>query len=146
MLCKLELKSIKMIAEREYEEEQRKLDEIAKKKFQHIKEETISYCENELNEIFLKKAENIEPLTFTKKFHLEKDRLGNILAYSLKLENCTYANGDESYRPDGKQIFDLKTMESHLKAHCFSIDYEDSFYKQYGFGNRKSKTMVISAE
>ena len=146
MLCKLELKSIKMIAEREYEEEQRKLDEIAKKKFQHIKEETISYCENELNEIFLKKAENIEPLTFTKKFHLEKDRLGNILAYSLKLENCTYANGDESYRPDEKQIFDLKTMESHLKAHCFSIDYEDSFYKQYGFGNRKSKTMVISAE
>lgn len=146
MLCKLELKSIKMIAEREYAEEQRKLDEIAKKKFQHIKEETVSYCENELNEIFLKKAENIEPLTFTKKFHLEKDRLGNILAYSLKLENCTYANGDESYRPDEKQIFDLKTMESHLKAHCFSIDYEDSFYKQYGFGNRKSKTMVISAE
>ena len=146
MLCKLELKSIKMIAEREYAEEQRKLDEIAKKKFQHIKEETISYCENELNEIFLKKAENIEPLTFTKKFHLEKDRLENILAYSLKLENCTYANGDESYRPDEKQIFDLKTMESHLKAHCFSIDYEDSFYKQYGFGNRKSKTMVISAE
>ena len=146
MLCKLELKSIKMIAEREYAEEQRKLDEIAKKKFQHIKEETVSYCENELNEIFLKKAENIEPLTFTKKFHLEKDRLGNILAYSLKLENCTYANGDESYRPDEKQIFDLKTMESHLKAHCFSIDYEDSFYKQYGFGNRKSKTIVISAE
>ena len=135
-----------MIAEREYAEEQRKLDEIAKKKFQHIKEETVSYCENELNEIFLKKAENIEPLTFTKKFHLEKDRLGNILAYSLKLENCTYANGDESYRPDEKQIFDLKTMESHLKAHCFSIDYEDSFYKQYGFGNRKSKTIVISAE
>ena len=135
-----------MIAEREYAEEQRKLDEIAKEKFQHIKEETISYCENELNEIFLRKAENIEPLTFTKKFHLEKDRLGNILAYSLKLENCTYANGDESYRPDEKQIFDLKTMESHLKAHCFSIDYEDSFYKQYGFGNRKSKTMVISAE
>lgn len=146
MLCKLELKSIKMIAEREYAEEQRKLDEIAKEKFQHIKEETISYCENELNEIFLRKAENIEPLTFTKKFHLEKDRLGNILAYSLKLENCTYANGDESYRPDEKQIFDLKTMESHLKAHCFSIDYEDSFYKQYGFGNRKSKTIVISAE
>ena len=146
MLCKLELKSIKMIAEREYAEEQRKLDEIAKEKFQHIKEETIAYCENKLNEIFLKKAENIEPLTFTKKFHLEKDRLGNILAYSLKLENCTYANGDESYHPDEKQIFDLKTMESHLKAHCFSIDYEDSFYKQYGFGNRKSKTMVISAE
>ena len=146
MLCKLELKSIKMIAEREYVEEQRKLDEIAKKKFQHIKEETISYCENELNEIFIKKAENMEPLTFTKKFHLEKDRLGNILAYSLKLENCTYANGDESYRPDEKQIFDLKTMESHLKAHCFSIDYEDSFYKQYGFGNRRSKTMIISAE
>ena len=146
MLCKLELKSIKMIAEREYKEEQRKLDEIAKKKFQHIKEETISYCENELNEIFIKKAENIEPLTFTKKFHLEKDRLGNILAYSLKLENCTYANGDESYRPDEKQIFDLKTMESHLKAHCFSIDYEDSFYKQYGFGNRRSRTMIISAE
>ena len=146
MFCKLELKSIKMIAEREYAEEQRKLDEIAKKKFQHIKEETVSYCENELNEIFIKKAENIEPLTFAKKFHLEKDRLGNILAYSLKLENCTYANGDESYRPDEKQIFDLKTMESHLKAHCFSIDYEDSFYKQYGFGNRKSKTMIISAE
>ena len=34
MLCKLELKSIKMIAEREYAEEQRKLDEIAKEKFQ----------------------------------------------------------------------------------------------------------------
>ena len=146
MLCKLELKSIKMIAEREYAEKQRKLDEIAKEKLQHIKEETIAYCENELNEIFLKKAENIEPLTFTKKFHLEKDRLGNILAYSLKLENCTYANGDESYRPDEKQIFDLSTMESHLKAHCFSIDYEDSFYKQYGFGDRKSKTMIISAE
>ena len=131
MLCKLELKSIKMIAEREYAEEQRKLDEIAKKKFQHIKEETVSYCENELNEIFLKKAENIEPLTFTKKFHLEKDRLGNILAYSLKLENYKYANGDLSYCADAKQIFDLKTMESHLKAHCFSIDDEDSFYKQY---------------
>ena len=34
-------------------------------------------------------------------------------------------------------------MESHLKAHCFSIDYEDSFYKQYGFGNRKSKETLI---
>ena len=146
MLCKLELKSIKMIAEREYAEEQRKLDEIAKEKFQHIKEETISYCENELNGIFLKKAENIEPLTFTKKFHLEKDRLGNILAYSLKLENYKYANGDLSYCADAKQIFDLSTMESHLKAHCFSVDYEDSFYKQYGFGDRKSKTMIISAE
>ena len=146
MLCKLELKSIKMIAEREYMEEQRKLDEIAKEKFQRIKENTISYCENELNEIFRRKAEKIEPLTFTKKFHLEKDRLGNILAYPLKLENCKYANGDLSYCADAKQIFDLKTMESHLKAHCFSVDYEDSFYKQYGFGDRKSKTMIISAE
>ena len=146
MLCKLELKTIKMIAEREYMEEQRKLDEIAKEKFQRIKENTISYCENELNEIFRRKAEKIEPLTFTKKFHLEKDRLGNILAYPLKLENCKYANGDLSYCADAKQIFDLKTMESHLKAHCFSVDYEDSFYKQYGFGDRKSKTMIISAE
>ena len=146
MLCKLELKSIKMIAEREYMEEQRKLDEIAKEKFQRIKEETISYCENELNEIFLNKAENRELLVFTKRFHLEKDRLGNILAYPLKLENCKYANGDLSYCADAKQIFDLKTMESHLKAHCFSVDYEDSFYKQYGFGDRKSKTMIISAE
>ena len=146
MLCKLELQSIRMEAERKYAEEQRKLDEIAKEKFQHIKENTISYCENELNEIFLKKAENIELLTFTKKFHLEEDRLGNILAYSLKLENYTYANGDSSYCPDKNHIFDLKTMESHLKAHGFSVNYEDSAYKQYGLGYQKGIEIIIHAE
>ena len=146
MLCKLELNSIKMIAEREYVEEQKRLDEIAKEKFQRIKEATISYCENELNEIFLKKAEKREPLTFSKKFHLEKDRIGNTLAYSIKLDNHTYANGEFSYRPDEKQIFDLRTMESYLKGYCFSIDYEDSSYRQYGLGYLKSTTMIISAE
>ncbi len=146
MLCKLELNVIKTIAEKEYAEEQKRLDNIAKEKFQHIKEETISYCENELNEIFLKKAENRESLTFTQKFHLEKDRIGNIIAYALKLDNWTYSNGDFSWRPDEKQVFDLKTMESYLKGHCFSIDYEDSTYRRYGRGSLKSTTIIINAE
>ena len=146
MLCKLELNAIKMMAEKEYEKEQKRLDEIAKEKFQHIKEETISYCENELNEIFLKKAEKRETLAFTQKFHLKEDRLGNTLAYALKLENCTYADGGFSYCPDEKHIYDLKTMESHLKNHCFSVDYKDSNYMQYGRGCQKSTTINISAE
>ena len=146
MLSKLELNSIRMKVEREYEEEQRRLDEIAREQFQHIKEETIAYCENELNEIFLKKAENREVLQFTKRFHLEKDRIGNTLAYPLQIEDYIFDNGDSSYRPDKKHIFDLETMESHLKAHYFTVIYEENPYKQYGVGYQKGIDMIIHAE
>jgi hypothetical protein len=146
MLCKLELNVIKTMAEKEYAEEQKRLDGIAQENFQHIKEETISYCENELNKIFREKAEKREVLTFTKKFHLEKDRIGNTLAYGLSLDGYRYADGDFSWRPDEKEVFDLKTMEAYLKEHCFSIDYEDSTYRRYGLGYLESTTMTISAE
>lgn len=146
MLCKLELNIMKMTAERDYAEEQERLNELAMEKFRQTKENTIAYCENELNEVFKTKAQTGKALIVQEEFVLEKDRIGNSVAYPLKLGDCTYADGRLSYIPNRKKMFNLETMESYLKSHCFSINYEEGTYYSYGLGRQKSTIMIISAE
>ena len=147
MFNKLELNIMKTIAKREYTTEAReRLNKLADEEFQQIKQNTIDYCENELNEVFDIIAQTKGDLIVKVEFALKKDRTGNTIAYPLKLGDCTYANGRLSYVPDKKQKFDLKTMEFHLKKYCFSITYEESTYYSYGLGRQKSTIMIISAE
>lgn len=146
MLCKLELNKIKINAIKDYEEEQRKLDEIAKTKFENIKERTISYCNTILNTEMKKLAETRSTLCVKMKFAVSTDRLGNKIACTLISERQRYANGDFSYRPNPDEPFDLDTMIIFLNKHCFSVDLKKSFYNRYGFGSQECLEMTIDAE
>lgn len=146
MLCKLELKSMKMKAEKEQAEEQRKLDEIASLKFENIKERTISYCNTILNTEMKERAKAMESLCVRIKFAISIDRLGNRIACTLVPEVQRYANGDFSYRPNPDEPFDLDTMVTFLQKHCFSVELKKSFYNRYGLGSQDCLEMIIDAE
>lgn len=146
MLCRLELNKIKIDAIKDYEEEQRELDEIAKTKFENIKERTISYCNTILNTEMKKLAEARCTLCVKMKFAVSTDRLGNKIACALISEQQKYANGNFSYRPNPDEPFDLDTMITFLNKHCFSVDLRKSFYNRYGFGSQECLEMIIDAE
>lgn len=143
MKCAMEILMIKEEADLIYAIEQAKLDEQCRIKHQSIIAETIKFCEEVISPAFEALAKDRKKLCYTLSGSISADRLNNQLFRPL-VEGKQYANGDQSYDPSTKIVYDVKTIEEYLVQFCYSVKWSEIGYKSYGCGCRAGKNLVVT--
>ena len=147
MKCVAEILAIRASAEVAYQEGQKRLDEQAK--VDHVKriEQTIAFCETDVNDIFVQKAEKrSNDLKYVLKCKIDTDRLGNKMILPLESEGALYADGTFSYRASETIEYDYKTFFEYLEQFCYKVTEEEYFYRNYGSGERQGAEIIVSLE
>ena len=142
MKCALELKILKKEAIINWLNEEAKKDEQARNKYKIACEDTIAFCENQIDNALTQKALNRHKIKSSWKIEMSKDRVDNQLFQLIERDGRKYANGKDSYCAYGK-YYSWETLVNYLKANCLEIRLEDDSYDWYGFGTRKCFTMEI---
>lgn len=144
MKCALEILAMRELAEQNYAAEQARLDEECRIQHMGIIEDTFSYCENVIGPTFEKQALRRETPMYRLKGVIEKDRIGNKIFYPLTVESKKYANGENSYSPNHRSPLDVVSLHNYLKNYCFTVEFEESTYKQFGRGECNGYTMWVT--
>lgn len=144
MKCALEIVAMKELAETNYRIEQERLDEECRIKHMSIIEDTFNYCEEVIGPKLEKCALNREVPKFILEGVIEKDRVGNKIFYPLVAERQKYANGDRSYCPCYSKSIDVVSLINYLKNYCFTVKFEESTYKRYGWGECHSHLLTVT--
>lgn len=143
MICAAEYMNIKSIAEKE--------EEIRKLKFQEEKKEFLSiihcrtkeFCENELNQMLIKNAEN-------NKLHTTI-WVSKVIDHYYNIESCgfvyeettTYVNGDKSFAINNVDTIGLNFLTKYLNEHCYKVSTKPHNFKSYGCGELKGFDIII---
>lgn len=143
MLCAAELLTLRKEAEKEYQEEQIKLDVKCALEFVEAVKNTYKLCEDIINQDLQAKARERMDLKVEYLIVKAKDRLGNELFKMVRPERRRYANGKVSLSPSG-DFYSVKELENFLASHCYKISYKETTYKNYGLGTCYCEKMIIS--
>lgn len=146
MMCAREMNGFKQVADFYNEIERAK--EIAKEqeREERRKELSIAYCETEILELLksaAKRGHRIIDITLGK---VRRDSTWKNDYYSLiKKEKKHYANGKSSYCIDTNCFgFNLDTIISYLREHCYSVKVVETCYNEYGRGRQPAVMLIIS--
>lgn len=143
MKCALELINLKAKAELEYEIEERRKDKKAYEVFEKMKENSISLCDNFINDELIKKAQNRKPLSIYIKVVYKKDRLNNLCMYFVEPDGNYYANGRKSYSANYKIGYAVNEFKKYLADNCITVDESESDFQHYGYGVRDAIELHI---
>ena len=147
MKCVAEILEIRASAEVAYQEEQKRLDELAKIDHVNRIKQTIAFCETEVNDVLVEKAEKrSDDLTYVLKCRIDTDRLDNKIILPLESEGALYANGEISYCPSTTLAYDYETFVKYLEQFCYKITEEEYRYREYGSGLRRGTEITVSLE
>ena len=134
MNCALELITLKEIATKEWELEQKRKDAEAAEKYRAMCEDTIQLCETSINDSLTERAIQRRPLSVSYKVKITTDRLGNDIFSFIRPDGRKYANGDLSYAPS-KTYYSVDILKEYLAKHCIALDTRKDWYDCYGMGS-----------
>lgn len=137
MKCAIELMAIRAKAEEDYKIEEERKDLVAFKEFVEATKRTIDFCENDINDALIYRAENKNRIfTSIKVDYLidyTYDRLGNKLFKFVTSDVKRYKDGGFSYSPKG-ECYSFDTLKNYLESHCLEISTERVVKRKYGYG------------
>lgn len=137
MKCALELTIIREVAETQYQEEQRVLQE-------QMVQRTIQYAEEVIGATLEQKAMNREPLVFifkAKHLHWHPNDTEIVPLYS---EGRMYADGTESFGFKNREYISLPLLTEYLEKHCLKVKTSESSFRTYGCGCRGCVEIRVS--
>lgn len=109
-------------------------------------ENTIDFCENELNNILLERASKGWSICHSFQASLEQDYLGNYILKPLHFDGITYADGTKSLVRtfNSKNWYLVDTLKEILTNYGYTISFKEDTYKHYGSGSRNCVIVTIS--
>ena len=116
------------------------------KEYYDAAENTIDFCENELNNILLEKASSGQPIRYYFKASLTKDYLGNDILQPLYLDGGIYKDGTKSLSRafSSKEWYSVDTLKEILNTYGYTIAFRKDTYKSYGLGSRECVEIEIT--
>lgn len=144
MNCALEIMKIKEIAETEYQNEQARLDYERRCELIKITDNTIQFCENEINSKLVECAKNRCVPEFTIKGNIFTDRIGTKIFSPLILECTKYANGTPSYIINTSKEYNVEVLTEYLERYCFNVEWKKINYKTYGSGSHTGYELIVT--
>lgn len=144
MNCALEIMKIKEIAETEYQNEQARLDYERRCELVKITNNTIQFCENEINSKLVECAKNRYTPKFTMKGSISTDRIGTKIFSPLILQWTKYADGSPSYIINTLIEYDVEVLTEYLERYCFNVKWQKISYKNYGTGSHTGYELIVT--
>ena len=143
MKCAIELMAIRAKAEEDYKIEEERKDLIALKEFVETTKRTIDFCENEINNALIHRAESRGyNISVSYLIDYTYDRLGNKLFKFVTSDTKRYKDGSFSYSPKG-ECYSFDTLKNYLESHCLEISTERVIRRKYGYGERDYINLTI---
>lgn len=144
MKCAIELMAIKAKAEEDHKIEEERKDFIALKEFIKITKRTIDYCENEINDSLIYRAEHRYPnISVDYLINYDYDRLGNKLFRFVSVDNKKYKDGSLSYSAKG-EYYSFDILKSYLESHCLETTTKNVIRRRYNYGECTYTQLTIS--
>lgn len=134
MNCAAELIVMKEIAENEYRAEEKRRDMEAVQNHRKVVEDTIQFCETEINDCFVNLAKQRENLAVKMKLCPVLNHLNYEHVQVLKKDHPV--KDRENHVPAGN-VYDLPTLKEYLEKHCFVVEAADGIFYRYGLGTLK---------
>lgn len=144
MKCAIELMAIRAKAEEDYKMEEERKDLIALKEFVETTKRTINFCENEVNNALIHRAENrSNNISVSYLVDYTYDRLGNKLFKFVTSDVRRYKDGGFSYSPKG-ECYSFDTLKNYLESHCLEVSTERIIKRKYGYGECYYTNLTIN--
>ncbi len=144
MLCAMELLQVKERAEKEYQEEQARLEMECAVELVKAVERTIRFCEEVIGKELEDKAKERKAIVAEYEVLNFTDRLNNEMFKLLEV-NRRYSNGEPSKAPAGEK-YSLTALKEYLEAHCLKVEVKKFWFKHYGAGEQRGTKIIVSIE